>query len=193
VPLRSSRSYSLSKHIDLSAGLRGVARRCRTDHRSGRCDDRQYHEAGQRCDDCPGQNDPGLEPGYLEGLDLEGSALRWSQHWVPAMANLLSHEYFNTHHAERLAPMKTEQRMWAPGPDGLPPRARRWRSCAQLVLVFGGTSSPRFDLKRQRWSCSLRRRPTCSCPTCGQVAASSGGQETVSADRAPRNASRALT
>ena len=31
-----------------------------------------------RCDDCPGQDDPGLEAGYLEGLGLEGSALRWS-------------------------------------------------------------------------------------------------------------------
>jgi putative nucleotidyltransferase with HDIG domain len=31
-----------------------------------------------RCDDLPGQNDPGLEPGYLEGMGLEGSASKWS-------------------------------------------------------------------------------------------------------------------
>jgi putative nucleotidyltransferase with HDIG domain len=31
-----------------------------------------------RCDHCPDQNDLGLEPGYLEGLGIEGSALRWS-------------------------------------------------------------------------------------------------------------------
>jgi len=37
--------------------------------------DRLVH---QRCADCPGANDPGLETGYLEGLGLEDSAVRWS-------------------------------------------------------------------------------------------------------------------
>jgi HD-like signal output (HDOD) protein len=31
-----------------------------------------------QCDNCSGQNDPGLEPGYLESLGLDGSAPRWS-------------------------------------------------------------------------------------------------------------------
>ena len=31
-----------------------------------------------RCDNCSGQNDPGLEPGYLAGLGLEASVPGWS-------------------------------------------------------------------------------------------------------------------
>jgi putative nucleotidyltransferase with HDIG domain len=37
--------------------------------------DRLVH---QRCDNDAGQNDPGLEPGYLENLGLDGAVLRWS-------------------------------------------------------------------------------------------------------------------
>ena len=41
-----------------------------------------------RCDNCAGQNDPVLEPGYLESLGLDGSAPRWSAALNPVDSEL---------------------------------------------------------------------------------------------------------
>src|SRR6202034_3707179 len=43
-------------------------------------------------------------------------------------------------HLLRLAPMKTEQRMWRPGTGWLAAACAPLAQCAQLVLVFGGTA-----------------------------------------------------
>jgi hypothetical protein len=59
---------------------------------------------------------------------------------MPSMANLLSHEHFNAHHALRLARMKTEQRMWTPDTGWRAATGVPLAQCAQLVLVFGGTA-----------------------------------------------------
>jgi hypothetical protein len=54
--------------------------------------------------------------------------------------NWLSHEHVNAHHALRFAPVKTEQRMWTPGTGWIAAAGAPLAQCAQLVLVFGGTS-----------------------------------------------------
>jgi hypothetical protein len=54
--------------------------------------------------------------------------------------NWPSHERFDAHYALGFASMKTEQRMWTPGTGWIAVTGVPLAQCAQLVLVFGGTS-----------------------------------------------------
>jgi hypothetical protein len=59
---------------------------------------------------------------------------------MSSIANSLSHEQSHAHRAPQFASMKTEQRIWTPRTGWMVASGAPLAQCAQLVLVFGGTS-----------------------------------------------------